>query len=622
MLITQDYAKRLARLLVDRKIILFVGAGISLQAKSIRGKGARLPLWGELAEKVAERTGESLARYGGDLFDMFDSIARKTSRATLDDAVRSAIPEDEFEPGPMHQLIAELPWSRIYTTNYDNLLIRALGEKFPIVNERDYELLSRPVELQPRLVHLHGTLAQMHTLGGRDYKRWSERHPLAHNRLIVDGTENTILFLGYSNSDPHFRQLILPMIQELKADRGQNNHSWMWRPSTDQIELFNDRDRLEVHAIELDSEWVDCLEIVKEEYSRLAAAPGVAKAMATSGPKASGIAAERAAKINGYKLFYYRDIRSISRANLAKRSGVDARRIAQLEKVNTQKSLGPGCFKACTPEEIRALEKALKSDTALEYGKSDDFLAYYIEYYKNNWRQPRAKGAPQQDSLFSGRTRAVVFDFGGTLTVPQFKENTWERIWKSVGFTLEEANKLHHLFSAGKISHKQWCDLTCEYLRNAGFSKDHFASVYEDIQAMPGLKGTFEELRSRGIEIHIVSGSLRTIIETVLDDASRYVDSIRSNEMFFDKDRLLSRISGHNYDFEGKAKFVKLVAEGLNCHPIDVLFIGNSLNDEKAATSGARTLCVNPRHTHYYVESMWNNTIREMTDLSQILPFL
>ena len=39
------------------------------------------------------------------LFDMFDLIARKTSRLTLEDAIRSAIPEDDYEPGEVHQLI-------------------------------------------------------------------------------------------------------------------------------------------------------------------------------------------------------------------------------------------------------------------------------------------------------------------------------------------------------------------------------------------------------------------------------------------------------------------------------------------------------------------------------------
>jgi HAD superfamily phosphoserine phosphatase-like hydrolase len=396
----------------------------------------------------------------------------------------------------------------------------------------------------------------------------------------------------------------------------------MWRPSDDQVGLFLGRDGLEVHRIEEDNEWEACLDCLKSAWLELPRSKAKPHRGRGGANPLSLAKTERQITINGYKLFYYRDIRSISRDSLSKRTGIPSRRIRYLEGVNKNKDLGPECFKSCWVAELQGLEKALKPDTSLEYGKTDDFLAYYIEYYKNNWRTPRAKTAPQQDSLFSGRARAVVFDFGGTLTIPQFKESTWERIWKSVGFTLEEANELHHRFSAGKINHQEWCDLTCRKLRDAGFSISHFERVYSDIKPIDGLKETFEELRKRRIAIHIVSGSLRTIIEKVLDGSARYVDSIRSNDMEFDSMGLLKKISGHSYDFEGKARFIQLVAKELDCHPIDILFVGNSLNDEKAATSGARTLCVNPKHTHYYVQSMWNNTIREMSNLKEILRFV
>ena len=624
MLISQDYAKRLAGLLVEGKLVLFVGAGISLQAKPRKIKSGRLPLWAELAQRVAKKRGEKLDDYNGDILDLFDSVELKSTRLKLEDAVRAAIPEDEFAPGPVHDLIAELPWRMIYTTNYDNLLSRALNENSPVVTEQDYEYFNRADKEQPRLVHLHGTMQNMHTLTGADYNNWSIEHPKAHNRLVVDGTENAFLFLGYSNSDPHFRHMILPLIKKLKTSRGHNNYSWMWRPSDDQVDLFWDRDGLEVHRIEEDNEWEACLDCLKSAWLELPR-PKAKPLSGRGGANPLSLATtERQITINGYKLFYYRDFGNISRDTLSKHTGIPSRRIRYLEGVNKNKDLGPECFKSCSVAELQGLEKALGPDISLEYGKTDDFLAYYIEYYKNNWKTPRAKTAPQQDqdSIFQGRTRAVVFDFGGTLTIPQFKESTWERIWKSVEYTLEEANELHHRFSAGKINHQEWCDLTCRKLRDAGFSTSHFERVYSDIKPIDGLKETFEDLRTRRIAIHIVSGSLRTIIEKVLDDSARHVDSIRSNDMEFDSTGLLKKITGHPYDFEGKASFIQLVAKELNCPPINILFVGNSLNDEKAATSGARTLCVNPKHTHFYVQSMWNHTIRDMKNLKQILEYV
>jgi len=142
VLISEDYAKRLAGLLLEGKLVLFVGAGISLQAKPCKNKSSRLPLWAELAQRVAKMRGEKLLDYGGDILDLFDSVQRKNGRLKLEDAVRAAIPEDEFAPGPVHDLIADLPWRRIYTTNYDNLLSRVLKEKSPVVTEQDFEFLT------------------------------------------------------------------------------------------------------------------------------------------------------------------------------------------------------------------------------------------------------------------------------------------------------------------------------------------------------------------------------------------------------------------------------------------------------------------------------------------------
>jgi len=52
---------------------------------------------------------------------------------------------------------------------------------------------------------------------------------------------------------------------------------------------------------------------------------------------------------------------------------------------------------------------------------------------------------------------------------------------------------------------------------------------------------------------------------------------------------------------------------------LDVLFVGNSLNDIYASRSGARTLCVNPHLTNPEIEEHWTYCIPEMRNLKQIL---
>jgi phosphoserine phosphatase/NAD-dependent SIR2 family protein deacetylase len=619
MIIDRPRAESLARLLHEGRLILFAGAGVSRHAIHKKNPAKKLPLWRELAENVSDQF-RLVANDYDDLLAMFEAISHDFSRADLEQAIRAAIPEDEFEPGGLHKAIADLPWQRIYTTNYDDVLQRALGEQYPVVSERDFERFTLSPEKQPKLIHLHGTLADPHTLTATDYQQWNEKHPRALQKIEMDGVEKRLLFMGYSNSDPHFKYRIMPFIEQLKGGRGQKNFSWMWKPSAAMVQLKAISEKTETLPIETDDEWLANIEAIAAAYKSIQR--GRIKGSKTSAPP--NALKRNDAFINGYKLFYYRDFKSIPRARLSAATGIPVNRLRSLETVNQSAPLGQGCFRTCSYEEIRKLERVLQPETFLEYGKTDDFLAYYIEYYANNWQKPRAKKTPQQQqqSLFSGRTKAVVFDFGGTLTIPKHRENTWERIWKSVGYSTDDITELHHLFSAGTIKHQEWCDRTCEKLRAAGFTRAIFDTIYADIEPVSGLLETFKRLREKHIHIHIVSGSLRTIIENVLDGAARYVDSIRSNDFQFDKKGLLCKIVGHDYDFQGKAKFIENVAADLKCHPIDILFVGNSLNDEKAALSGARTLCVNPRHTHPFVASMWNNTIREMTDLKEILRFV
>lgn len=146
--------------------------------------------------------------------------------------------------------------------------------------------------------------------------------------------------------------------------------------------------------------------------------------------------------------------------------------------------------------------------------------------------------------------------------------------------------------------------------------------MIDDIKPIPGLFETFAELDRRNIQIHIVSGSLKEIIRQILGDAGTYVLTRACHDIIFDGDGLISEIREHDYDFEGKARFIERVASDMNATTNEVLFVGNSLNDEKAHSSGATTLCVNPQHTNFNDAGKWDYTIHKMENLTEILEFV
>ena len=83
----------------------------------------------------------------------------------------------------------------------------------------------------------------------------------------------------------------------------------------------------------------------------------------------------------------------------------------------------------------------------------------------------------------------------------------------------------------------------------------------------------------------------------------------------------LKRIIGTRYDFEGKADYHRTLMSDQGFDPLEVLFVGNSCNDVFASQSGARTLCVNPRFTDPNNVEHWTYFIRQMRDLSEVLPY-
>lgn len=68
--------------------------------------------------------------------------------------------------------------------------------------------------------------------------------------------------------------------------------------------------------------------------------------------------------------------------------------------------------------------------------------------------------------------------------------------------------------------------------------------------------------------------------------------------------------------------FVEKVAQALDINTCNILFVGNSNNDQLAYQSGAVTLCVNPDLTDPQNKKIWHNAIYEMQNLNEIMSYV
>ena len=181
---------------------VFVGAGISL--------GARLPSWTKLMEPLRNDLRDEV-NGSASYLDIAELYETKHSRGVLIQYLKDRLGDVRFQLTQTHELIVSLPVQRIYTTNFDNLLEQAARKRQinrnVIVNAShigfsDTSTLS--------IVKLHGDLEDADSLviSARDYYSYFNRNPAVADLLKVELQTHTVLFLGYSFSDPNFGMIL------------------------------------------------------------------------------------------------------------------------------------------------------------------------------------------------------------------------------------------------------------------------------------------------------------------------------------------------------------------------------------------------------------------------------
>jgi phosphoserine phosphatase/DNA-binding XRE family transcriptional regulator len=331
------------------------------------------------------------------------------------------------------------------------------------------------------------------------------------------------------------------------------------------------------------------------------------------------------AKVNSFKLFYFRKLRKLSVRELAKRVNVDRQTISRLEKMRVRKDGFDGYhdkyFPDCEYRLVARIEKTLECPGKLVAGMHDDFLSHFVDFYVDHSGKKGVNHVPAYPFL-PFTTKIVVFDFDGTIARHLYGRTTWEMIWESLGYQINECAEYHTRFRRGEISHAAWCEITLEKFKDRYLSQSGFLELAGQFQLIDGLRELVEELKDRGIRMYIVSGSIVGIIRETLGDLAKQFEAIKANEVIFDRDGIIKNIVGTRYDFQGKADFIRDIVMTHHCSPMDVLFVGNAGNDRWAANAGVRTLCVNPTSTDPDNPKEWNNNIRMMNDIREIRKFI
>ncbi|WP_323901251.1 anti-phage defense-associated sirtuin Dsr2 [Aeromonas caviae] len=208
------------RLWADRAAVM-VGAGFSKNA------GNGFPDWNQLGDLFYQKahgvTPEPAKQKYLNVLRLAEEVQAAIGRPSLDNLLRSNIPDLNIEPSGLHVELLELPWVDVFTTNYDTLLERASAK---VVTRRYEPVVSKddiPYAIKPRIVKLHGSFPSERPfiITEEDYRRYPHDYAPFVNTVQQALLENTFCLIGFSGDDPNFLQWVGWIRDNLGKDKTQ-----------------------------------------------------------------------------------------------------------------------------------------------------------------------------------------------------------------------------------------------------------------------------------------------------------------------------------------------------------------------------------------------------------------
>lgn len=194
--------------LANRNAAVMVGAGFSRNAEG----GENLATWRQLSEALAA---ELEPKKPSGMFSpagtsqLAEQYSRVFSPSHLEQLIKRCVPDDQVTPGSLHTALLKLPWSEVFTTNYDTLLERAADKLFEASYFTVYSREDIPqskVQNRRRIVKLHGSFPSQRPfiLTEEHYRTYPDKFAPFVNLVRQSLLENVVCLIGFSGDDPNF----------------------------------------------------------------------------------------------------------------------------------------------------------------------------------------------------------------------------------------------------------------------------------------------------------------------------------------------------------------------------------------------------------------------------------
>jgi uncharacterized Rossmann fold enzyme len=209
----RDYVKDLN----DGTASIFAGAGLSIPAGFVN--------WSELMQEIAHDLGLDVDRES-DLVSLAQfHVNENRTRSKINRKIIEEFTELADETSN-HKIIARLPISSIWTTNYDKLIEQSFAKENKVTDTKftNKQLLSNKSKRDVVIYKMHGD-AEHPTdaiLTKEDYEKYHQTHEPFLNALTGELTTKTFLFIGFSFTDPNLDYVLSRLNFRFSDDKRQH----------------------------------------------------------------------------------------------------------------------------------------------------------------------------------------------------------------------------------------------------------------------------------------------------------------------------------------------------------------------------------------------------------------
>jgi len=195
------------------RVAVMIGAGFSRNADKFSPQIPNFPLSWDLGKKFYSKLhpeydiskDEEEIDFGQNFDTYASEYSKKFGKGELHSLLIKLIPDEKYLPGEIHKLLLSLPWSDVFTTNYDTLLERTL----PKIYDKKYDIIRTttqiPLKSKPRIVKLHGDiLSNSFIITEEDYNGYKKKYGAFQNLVQESILENVFCLIGFGGTDKNF----------------------------------------------------------------------------------------------------------------------------------------------------------------------------------------------------------------------------------------------------------------------------------------------------------------------------------------------------------------------------------------------------------------------------------